>query len=218
MRYFLQTVPCLCGRLQPLNIGHHCSLYLDITGYSSHQKSKGSQDPTITCCSSCAMLDCGERSGALTSCRRGYKRSPASFLRLFCKQGSHKAPTKAEGDLWEGISFSYINARARCTFRACWAGASQLDGSKGSSWQELLAMGRGAATLGQKLSLEVSQVQVGCTLSRGVSTEVVAVSFLRSRTYLSYQNPVSSKADICCSSSNSSSLQVCILCQDTGYC
>lgn len=62
-------------------------------------------------------------------------------------------------------------------------------------------MGRGAATLGQKPPLEVSQVQVGCTLSRGVSTEVVAASFLQSRTYLIYQNPVSSKAHICCSSS-----------------
>ena len=75
-------------------------------------------------------------SGALTSCRRGYKRSPASFLRPFCKRESHKAPAEAEGDLWERIRFSYINERAQCTFRMWWAGPSQLNGSKGSTWQD----------------------------------------------------------------------------------
>lgn len=75
-------------------------------------------------------------SGALTSCHRGYKRSPASFLRPFCKQESHKAPAEAEGDLWERISFSYINEKAQCTFRMCWAGTSQPDGREGSAWRE----------------------------------------------------------------------------------
>lgn len=75
-------------------------------------------------------------SGALTSCRRGYKRSPASFLRLFCKQESHTAPAEAEGDLWERIRFSYVNERARCTFRTSWAGPSQPDSSKGNIWQD----------------------------------------------------------------------------------
>lgn len=137
MRYFFWIVPCLCERLQPLYICHHCSLYLGIAGYSSHQKStlkeaRTPQQPAALAVQCCIVVGCG----ALTSCHRGYKRSLASFLRLFCKQESHKAPTKAEGDLWEGINFSYINERARCTFRAWWAGPSQLGNSKGSSWWE----------------------------------------------------------------------------------
>lgn len=114
-------------------------------------------------------------SGALTSCRTGYKRSPASFLRLFCKQESHKAPAEAEGDLWERKSFSSINERAQCTFRRCWAGPSQLDGSKGSTWQDQHAAKwkEVQQSWGRTSPQEVSQVQVNCTQRRGVPTKVV---------------------------------------------
>lgn len=92
---------------------------------------------------------------------------------------------------------------------------SEHDGQPQPAWQQqgkLLARAKYEVVQQPWGRKSVSQVQVGGTQSRGVSTEViVAALFLWSRTYLSCQNPVSSKADSCGSSSNSSSLQVCIL-------
>lgn len=107
------TVSHVCGKLQPLSVVHHGTRYLDTRERSARGKhrSRTSQHRATAHCSSCAMLDCVGVSSALTSYRRGYKRNPASFLRLFCKQESHKAPIEAEGDLQERINLSYIDER-----------------------------------------------------------------------------------------------------------
>lgn len=77
-------------------------------------------------------------------------------------------------------------------------------------------IGSGAATLGQKVR---GQPGSGWLHPEQRCFHWGCCSCLISLKWnLSYQNPVSSKADSCCSSSNSSSLQVCILCQDTSYC
>lgn len=117
----------VCGKLQPLSVVHHGTLYLDTRECSACRKhrSKTSQHPAIAHCSSRAMLDCVGVSSTLTSYRRGYKRNPASFLRLFCKQESHKAPIEAEGDLQKRINFSYVDERgtehpSRVQFQEQW--------------------------------------------------------------------------------------------------
>jgi len=135
-------------------------------------------------------------SGALTSCRRGYKRSPASFLRPFCKQESHKAPAEAEGDLWETINFSYITEREHSapSKRVGQAPASLMAAREALGKINMQADGKRCSNPGAEPPLR--GWPISGRLYRGVHTKVViAPSFLQSKTYWSYQNPGRNTAD-----------------------